>query len=139
MEQFDVLIVGAATAGSYFARKIAEAGHRVLVLEQRTKETLGRRFDIFHVAKADFTRFQLPSPERNDDLAFEFSGGQTFSAFDRYPKNTPANVVGMHMHRYIARLNRWAQEAGAMFVYGASFVDFLYENGKIFGKSAGAL
>ena len=133
MEQYDVLIVGAATAGSYFARKVAEAGHRVLVIEKLARENLGRRLDIFHVAKADFARFGLPLPERNDDFAFEFSGGRTFSAFDRYPKNTPASVVGMHMHRYIARLNNWAREAGAAFAYGASFVDFLFENGRVCG------
>ena len=133
MEQYDVLIVGAATAGSYFARKIAEAGHSVLVVEKLTKENLGRRLDIFHVAKADFARFGLPLPERNDDFAFEFSGGRTFSAFDRYPKNTQATVVGMHMHRYIARLNCWARDAGAAFVYGAAFTDFLFEDGRISG------
>jgi choline dehydrogenase-like flavoprotein len=57
MEQFDVLVVGAATAGSYFARKIAEAGHSVLVLDKLTQETLGHRLDIFHVVKGDFARF----------------------------------------------------------------------------------
>ena len=133
MEQVDVLIIGAATAGSYFARKLAEAGHRVLILEQQSKENLGRRLDIFHVAKDDFARFSLPLPEEADDFAFEFSGGRTFSAFDRYPKKNVGTVVGMHMHRYIARLNRWAQEAGAEIRYQATFVDFLYEDNRITG------
>lgn len=134
MEQFDVLIVGAATAGSYFARRIAEAGHSVLVLDKLTQETLGRRLDIFHVAKADFARFGIPLPEPDDDLAFEFSGGTTFSAFDRYPKDSPATVAGMHMPRYIARLNRWASNAGVTFRYGAAFVDFLFDGkGRIYG------
>ena len=127
MEQYDVVIVGAATAGSYLARKIAEKGCSVLVLEQHPKEKLGRRLDIFHVAKADFARYGLPLPEKDDDFAFEFSGGRTFSAFDRYPKKNTGTVVGMHMHRYIARLNNWAREAGAEFRYGAAFVDFLYD------------
>ncbi len=133
MEQYDVIVVGAATAGSYFARKIAEAGHSVLVLDKLPKDSLGRRLDIFHVAAADFARFGIPLPEKNDDLAFSFSGGQTFSAFDRYPKQSGTSVVGMHMPRYIARMNRWAQEAGAVFAYGAAFVDFLFEDGRISG------
>ena len=133
MEQVDVLIIGAATAGSFLARRLAQAGHRVLILEQQSKENLGRRLDIFHVAKADFARFSLPLPEQADDFAFEFSGGKTFSAFDRYPKQNVGTVVGMHMHRFIARLNRWAQEAGAEIRYQASFVDFLYEDGRIAG------
>ncbi|MDD4311026.1 MAG: hypothetical protein PHW41_00930 [Eubacteriales bacterium] len=133
MEQVDVLIIGAATAGSYFARKLAEAGHRVLILEQQSKEKLGRRLDIFHVGKPDFARFSLPLPEEADDFAFTFSGGKTFSAFDRYPKTNVGTVVGMHMHRYIARLNHWAQEVGAEIRYQATFVDFLYEDGCISG------
>lgn len=133
MEQFDVLIVGAATAGSYFARKLAEAGHSVLVIDKLSKDALGRRLDIFHVAKSDFERFGLPLPERNDDFAFEFSDSQALSAFDRYPKKTQNTVVGMHMHRYIARLNAWALEAGAEIRYGTAFVDFLYEDGRICG------
>ncbi len=133
MEQYDVIVVGAATAGSFFARKIAEAGYSVLVIDKLTKEALGRRLDVFHVAAADFARFGLPLPEKNDDLAFTFSGGQTFSAFDRYPKQSGSSVVGMHMPRYIARLNHWAEEAGATFVYGAAFVAFLIEDTRIAG------
>ena len=133
MEQVDVLIIGAATAGSYFARKLAEAGHRVLILEKHQKENLGRRLDIFHVARADFARFNLPLPEAADDFAFEFSGGRSFSAFDHYPKINVSSVVGMHMHRYIARMNRWAESAGAEIRYGCSFVDFVYQDGRIAG------
>ena len=72
MEQFDVLIVGAASAGSFLARRLAEQGHRVLVIEQVAKENLGGKFDIFHIAKEDFSRFSLPQPEYADDFAFEF-------------------------------------------------------------------
>ncbi len=133
MEQYDVIIVGAATAGSFFARRLAEAGHSVLVLDKLTPDALGRRFDIFHVAKSDFARFNLPLPQEGDDFAFEFSDGRTLSAFDRYPKKTKTPVVGMHMHRYIARLNGWARQAGAEFRYGAAFVDFLFEDGRIAG------
>ena len=133
MEQFDVLIVGAASAGSYLARRLAERGHRVLVVEQNAKDNLGKRFDIFHIAEADFARFSLPLPEKGDDFAFAFSKGRTFSAFDRYPKKQDGAVVGMHMHRYIARLNSWAREAGAQIAYQTKFVDFFYEDGGITG------
>ena len=130
MEQFDVVIIGAATAGSFFARRIAEAGHSVLVLDKLDKHALGQRLDIFHVGKPDFARFGIPLPEENDDFAFEFTGGLTYSAFGRYPKKNFGTTVGMHMPRYIARLNRWAEDAGAKILLGASFVDFIYDDGQ---------
>lgn len=133
MEQFDVLIVGAASAGSFLARRLAEQGYSVLAIEQLAKENLGRKYDIFHIAKEDIARFSLPQPEVADDFAFEFSRGRTFSALDRYPKKNECHVVGMHKHRYLLRLNRWAQEAGAEIRYQTRFVDFLYEDGRIAG------
>ena len=133
MESYDVLIVGAATSGSFLARRLSESGRRVLVIDRLSRQQLGKRLDIFHVGQGDFTRFNLPLPEPDDDLAFTFTGGQAFSAFGRHPKETGGTIVGMHMPRYIARLNRWAEEAGAEFRYGAAFVDFLYEDGRIAG------
>ncbi len=135
MEQFDVLIVGAATAGSFFARRIAEAGHSVLVIDKLDKSRLGQRLDIFHVGKPDFEKFGIPLPEQDDDFAFEFTGGRTYSAYGRYPKQNGGTTVGMHMPRYIARMNRWAEDAGASILLGASFIDFLYEDGRIVGAT----
>lgn len=133
-KQYDVCIVGAATSGSFLARRLAEAGVSVLMIDALTKETLGTRLDIFHVGAADFDRFSLPKPEADDDFAFSFSRNRQFSAFDHAPKETQCAVVGMHMPRYIARMNRWAREAGATILLGASFADFVFdENGRIGG------
>lgn len=134
MKQYDVVIIGAATAGSYFARRMAEQGFRVLVVEKLIPKTLGTRLDIFHVVEGDFGRYGLPKPSQNDpDWAFTFSRSTAYSPSGNYPKTTACPVVGMHMPAYIARLNRWAQEAGAEFLYNAEFTGFLYDNGRIAG------
>lgn len=133
MEQIDVLIVGAATAGSFLARKLAERGHRVLVLEQQPKEKLCREPEIFRVAEADFARYALPLPEHADDFAFSCSGASVFSARDGYPKEIPCTAVGIYRFRYVARLNAWAREAGAEICYQATFVDFIFEEGRVAG------
>lgn len=134
MERYDVVVVGGATAGSYFARKIAERGHSVLVLEAQSEEAVGARYDIFHIAQADFARFGLPLPEEGVDKAFAFSDSAALSAFGRHPKRTRCGVVGMHMHAYTLRLNRWAREAGARIEYEAAFTGFTYdEKGRIAG------
>ena len=45
---YDVIVVGAATAGSYFARKLAENGASVLVIDSKPEEKIGTKYDIFH-------------------------------------------------------------------------------------------
>ena len=133
MEHFDVLIVGAATAGSFFARKLAERGHRVLVLEQQPKENLGRKPEVFRITKTDFARYALPLPENADDFAFTCTSASVFSARDGFPKEVPCTAVGVYRFRYVARLNAWAREAGAEIRYQAAFVSFLYEEGRVAG------
>ena len=133
MKSYDVVIVGAATSGSYFAHRIAEQGHSVLVIDAKPREKVGAKYDIFHIGKPDFARFGLPFPEEGDDLAFTFTGSVSYSAFGRHGKPSNGTTVGMHMHAYTMRLNRWAAEAGAEFCYDASFEDLLFEDGRIAG------
>lgn len=140
MEKVDILVVGAGTTGAYFARRMAERGFRVLVLDSKPEDKIGAKYDIFHIAKPDFAKFGLPLPVKGEDLAFEFTGSRAFSAFGHYPKAGNGTVVGMHMHAYTLRMNRWAKEAGAEIRYETAFRDFLWENGKIAGalvESAG--
>jgi choline dehydrogenase-like flavoprotein len=89
MRQYDIIIIGAATAGSFFARRMAERGHRVLIVEKLSRDKLGKRLDIFHVGKGDFARYGLPQPKQGDpDWAFAFDKNLAYSPTGKYPKKT---------------------------------------------------
>lgn len=135
MMKCDIVIVGASTAGSYFARRMSEKGFSVLMIDKSTKERISPDYDIFHMGKDEMEHFGLPKVEKGDGIyAFEFTESYMYSAFGGYPKPSPAPVVGMHKHDYIVRMNEWAEETGVQIVYEASFVECLYdENGKICG------
>lgn len=135
MEKYDVVIVGASTAGSYFARRMSEKGFSVFVIDRSPKETISPDYDIFHMGKDEMKKFGLPEVEKGDGVfAFEFSEQYMYSAFGGYPKPAPTTVVGMHKHDYILRMNEWAEEAGAVIEYEASFVECVYDDsGKISG------
>lgn len=135
MENFDIVIVGASTAGSYFARRMAERGFSVLAIEKSPKETISPTYDIFHMGKEEMERFRLPEVKKGDGIwAFEFEESSMLSAYGNYSKPTNSKVVGMHKHDFIVRMNEWAEEAGAKIIYKASFNSLTYdENGKING------
>ncbi len=133
MENYDVIIIGAGTSGSYFGSKLAEKGFKVLIIDKLSEEKIGTKYDIFHIVKKDFERFNLPYPEKGNDYAFEFSDNATYSAFGNYPKKGRNYVIGMHLHLYTLRLNHWAQAKGCVLKYNASFKDFIFKNRKIAG------
>ena len=135
MAKYDIVIVGASTAGSYFARRMSEKGFEVLMIDKSSKERISPDYDIFHMGKSEMEHFGLPEVKKGDGIyAFEFSEQYMYSAFGGYPKPSPTHVVGMHKHDYIVRMNEWAAEAGAEIVYGAAFDSCVYdENGKICG------
>lgn len=132
--KYDVAIVGGATSGSFFARRMAEQGFSVVVIDASSEEKIGSKYDIFHVCKRDFDNFGLPLPAKEDGTwAFEFSEGLTSSPFNNFPKTTYDTVVGMHMHEYVLKMNKWAKEKGAEFIYGAKYSSPIFQNGRISG------
>lgn len=135
MEKYDVIIAGASTTGSWFARQMAQRGHSVLVLEKELAENVSRDYDIFHMGQSEMQRFDLDIPKAGDkEFGFIFTSGRNFSPYGNYPKYAEETVIGMHKHEYIMKMNSQAQDAGAKIIYGAAFEDFLKDDsGKICG------
>ena len=130
MKKYDVIIVGGATSGSYFAKLLAEKSHKVLIIEKNSKEKVGSKYDIFHMPKKEFEHFNVPLPKKGDkEWAFEFEKNVSLSAENKYPKATSFEVVGLHMHEYVESLNDWAKSYGADIEYNATFLKVIYKDG----------
>lgn len=133
-ESYDVIVVGAGTAGTYFAKLMAARGYKVLVVEKLAKENLGQRLDIFHIDEELFEKFDVPAPLPTDeDYVDVFKYVISKSAFDQYPKRTDYPFIVMHLPLFLARLARWAEESGVEYAYETEFVDFIYSRGRIEG------
>lgn len=131
MKNYDIAVIGGATSGSFFARKMSEKGYSVKVIEKCSSEKVGSRYDIFHIGRKEFERFSIPRPVKGDkEWAFEFETNYTAAPSGKYPVKTFDPMVGLHMHDYTLLMNRWAEEKGAEFEYEASFQDFLYNDKK---------
>ncbi len=135
MDQYDVVIVGAGSSGAYLAKRLAQRGHRVLVIEKLPKTKVGTKYDIFHIEQREFARLGIPRPVKGDAAwAFEFEKNYNADPLTLYPKCQLNHVVGLHMHEYTLLLNAEAEAAGAKILYSCAFEDFMYnEAGKICG------
>ena len=82
LRKYDIVVVGASTAGSYFARRMSEKGFSVFVIEKSSKERISPDYDIFHMGKDEMEKFGLPKVEKGDGIyAFEFTESYMYSAF----------------------------------------------------------
>lgn len=135
MEKYDVVIIGAGTSGAYLAKRMADKGHSVLIVEKNTKANVGAKYDIFHIEEREFNTLSIPRPQKGDpEWAFEFKKNYNADPLNLYPKKQMNHVVGLHMREYTLLLNTLAEEAGVKIIYGADFLDFTYdENKKING------
>lgn len=133
-DKYDVIAVGAGTAGLFFARKMADRGFSVLVIDKLNSNKLGTRLDIFHIDKDYFDKYNVPKPNVGDeDYVSEFDIGYARSAYNNYPKTTAYPFVVMKLPPFLKRLKVWAEEAGVDVALETEFKELTYIDGKISG------
>lgn len=128
----DVIVVGAGTAGSYFAWQMGKAGFKVLVLEAADPAELGSHIEIFHMDKIRFDEFHIPHPTGKELLHTE-DVGYTWSPDLKIGQPVDYTFYVMHMPSFIRRLQGYAAQAGAT-ILGRTRVDgLLHQDGRLVG------
>ena len=132
--EYDVIIVGACTAGTYFANLLAKEGVKVLVIDRDTEEILAKRLDIIHFTRDSYAQFGVePSGEGDEEFVRNFNVCYGKSALNNHLKTNYINVAVLHLPLFIKRLRKTALENGAQFRFRTAFQALRYENGRIAG------
>ncbi|MGB4311275.1 MAG: FAD-dependent monooxygenase, partial [Bacilli bacterium] len=135
MNNYDVIIVGAGTAGTYFAYLLGKRGLKVLVIDKDKEKDLAKRLDIFHFTTESFARFNLPESKAGDEeFVSKFSYIYSRSALDNYEKKNFLEVSVMHLPLFIKRLRNKAIKENVEFKFATEFKDLIYDaKGRISG------
>ena len=64
---YDVIIVGACTAGTYFSGLLANHGLKVLVIDRDAEKDLAKRLDIVHFTRDSYEEFHVPPSIEGDE------------------------------------------------------------------------
>ena len=115
-DSYDVLIVGAGTAGTYFGWQMAKRGHSVAIVDRDQREKVGKRLDIFHIDSNKFAEFELPVPEPDSpDFCLVLEKSTSYSPEGRYPKVVRYPFHVMRLPLYLQRLFGLAEAGGSAF------------------------
>ncbi len=102
--QYDAVIVGACTAGTYFAGLLARKGLKVLVIDKDSEENLAKRLDIIHFTRDSYAQFGLePAGPGDGEYVRDFTTCYGKSALDRHLKTNYLPVSVLHLPLFIRR------------------------------------
>ncbi|MHA1380890.1 MAG: NAD(P)-binding protein [Candidatus Helarchaeota archaeon] len=134
VQQTEILIVGAGTAGVYFGWQMAKKGHSVLIIEKDPRNEVGKRLDIFHIDSIRFEQFEVPPPEVNSpELIAIYNVGLTHSPNGKIFQNVKYSFHVMRLSPFLQRLFKIAEVDGVEFLFSCKFIELIYENQKIKG------
>lgn len=131
MSYYDVVIVGACTAGTYFSNLLAKKGLKVLVIDKDKEEDLSRRLDIFHFTRQSFRDYGLEEAKDGDpEFVRNFDLCYSKSALDNYLKKSFLKVAVMHLPLFIKRLRKAAIAHGVEFRFETAYDHLIYDEKK---------
>jgi digeranylgeranylglycerophospholipid reductase len=128
----DVIVVGAGTAGCYFAWQMGKAGYKVLILEANKLTDLGKQIEIFHMDKIRFDEFGIPHPTKQELLHTE-EVGYTWSPDLKIKQPVRYTFYVMHMPSFIQRMQGYARKFGAKLVERTKVTGLIIEDGTLVG------
>jgi len=131
----DVVVVGAGTAGTYFAWRMAQAGFKTVVLEKQRLEELGTDIGIFHMDEIRFAQFGIPLPT-GDELIGYYPDGRAWPPDGNGCKLVNYAFYVMEKPLFIQRLHRYAALAGVRFIEQATAGDVIIEDSVLTGLRA---
>jgi len=134
----DVLVIGAGTAGTYYAWLLAKQGVSVTVLERDGRAGVGKRLDVFHIDSVKFEEFGVPVPKAGDkDFICILRDNVSLSPDGSYPKIVTYPFHVLRLTPFLHRLYGLAEKAGVKFVFNTPAATPLMSGGRIEGVTAG--
>lgn len=130
----DVIVVGAGTAGTFFAWRAAQAGFKVIVLEARAQEEMGQSIDVIHMDQSAFAEFDVPEPQPPELIHLE-TVGVLWSPDRKITDKVEHPFYVVNMPALYQRLHGYARQSGVEIIEYARVDGVIIENGYLTGVS----
>ena len=135
-EKYDVVIVGAGTAGVYIGWLMAKKGFSILIIDKDKREEVGKRLDVIHFETDRIEKAGIPPPKDGYPELVGIFEEDTVNAPDfKSFKKIRAQQTVIRLSYFLQRMYDIAEADGAKFEFTCKFVELIFENNKIVGIS----
>ena len=138
MEKFDVIVVGAGTAGCLTAKTAAKTGLKVCLLDSKKREKIGEKVCGDAVGKHHFDQVGLAVP-KGEELRTRVQGVNVYSPdMQTVFRVKEEGIYGFTINRYIfgQRLLQEAVDAGAILLDSTIAINPIIHEGFVKGVAA---
>ena len=134
VEKYDVVIVGAGTAGTYIGWLMAKKGFSILIIEKNKKEEVGKRLDVIHFETDRIEKAGIPPPKEDyPELVGRFETDTVNAPDFKTFKKIRALQTVIRLSYFLQRMYKLAEADGTRFEFETKFVDLIFEDKKIVG------
>ncbi|MBC8498545.1 NAD(P)/FAD-dependent oxidoreductase [Candidatus Bathyarchaeota archaeon] len=135
MEKYDVVVVGAGTAGTFAAKTVADAGLNICMVESKEREKIGEKVCGDALGDHHFKELGIELP-RGGELEKRVEGVKIFSPNEETVYTiADSEFVGYMLNRRL--FGQWllkkAEDAGAVLHDSTMFLDTIVKNGFVTG------
>lgn len=132
--QADIVVVGAGTAGTYFAWQAAKAGFKIVILEARALDIMGKNIEVIHMDQSAFAEFGVPEPLPPELIHLETTGVM-WSPDRKITDTVDHPFYVLNMPALYKRLYGYAEQSGVEIIEQANVTGVIIENGRLCGVS----
>ncbi len=134
VEKYDIVIVGAGTAGIYLGWLLAKKNCSVLIIEKDKREQVGKRLDVIHFETDRIKKAGVPPPkEGTPELIGVFEEDTVNSPDFKTKTKIRALQTVLRLSFFLQRMYNILESDGVKFEFKCKFIELVYENKKIIG------
>jgi len=137
VENYDIVIVGAGTAGTYLGWLMAKKGFSVIIIEKDKREEVGKRLDVIHFETDRIKKAGIPQPKEGYSELVGVFEEDTVNAPDfKTKKKIRALQTIIRLSFFLQRMYNVVESDGGKFEFNCKFTELIFENRKIVGLLA---
>ncbi|MFW9949929.1 MAG: NAD(P)/FAD-dependent oxidoreductase [Candidatus Thorarchaeota archaeon] len=133
-ESYDVIVVGAGTAGTYISLLLAKQGHKVLLLDKDEQDKVGKRLDVIHFETDRVEKAGIPPFKAGNSDCIEIRDTSIVATPDFTTTfNIRALQTIVRLTPFLNRMYKVLKQNSVNLEFSTTFKNIIYDNGKIKG------